>query len=122
MSDIIETIDEALSDWAVSPDAMRWTPDSAKVEPVPGIAPGLTGFRQRWIVGVPPPTVRITANVRAFQDAMARVAESLAAIDWDALRRLTKMLQPPRPPHQPAALCIDGHEYRRRQRARKGRR
>ena len=108
MSDILETIDNALDDWTVSGDAMRWTGD-------PPPAPKF-----------PPPRMaqfNISIDLRAFREAMAKIAEAMGPmvravakfqrdLDRMAAREAARR-------HQPVALCIDGHEYHRRRKDRR---
>lgn len=104
--DIIDTIDEALSDWTVSADAMRWTPDSAAVTPDPS-----------------PVQVLLDLDFRPFVEAMQRAAKQVAKIMTPLVRSIDRRMErQAAKQHRPIALRIDGHEYRRRQRARKGRR
>lgn len=104
---VLATIDEALEDWTVSGDAMRWTPDSAAVEPT----------------GPPVVTVDPQVIIQPFVDAMSRAAKQMARALIPIQRTLARHREREAARrHQPIALRIDGHEYRRRQRARKGRR
>lgn len=101
---IIETIDEALNDWSVSGDAMRWTPDSSEI--------------RHKLMG--PRMPRFTFDVRPFMEAMEKMAQALAAIELTCLH-LGRLLEPPRDRHHPRPLCIDGAAYHQRQRNRRKR-
>lgn len=51
--DIIEAIDGALEDWAVSEDAMRWTPDPPEVEPSTSVS--VSSIPLLWVPSVADP-------------------------------------------------------------------
>ncbi len=75
-SDIIEAIDNAVDDWDVSPDAVRWTPEKAP-EVTPRSERYLTGHRRdralvALLVGAGRlPTARNVADLGAAYDALA---------------------------------------------------
>jgi hypothetical protein len=115
MTDIIDRIDDVLTDWHGSADAMHWTAD-----PHLGINPPL--FEQR-----------IQEIVRSWAPALSRLAEAVrlawgqVAIGLAALGRHLQAVAPRRKGYQhqpmpqfarPRALPIDGRAYHHRRRAR----
>lgn len=117
---VLDTIDGALRDWETSPDAMRWNPvlsgDRASTEQ--GLIIDISGIVQAMEIA--------SAAVAAFA---ATMAEALKPFAWlgRTLAHDRHMAQHPREHirchvcHQqanPLRLCIDGHAYARRRKAR----
>lgn len=123
--DIIETIDNALDDWTVSPDAVRWTPEKVP-EPSFGqpLRRGYAGVlvedeTHLWrtaALELHRETLRSAAA--ACSAAMATLTEQLLVAP-EALARLGEALKA----YQPAATYrVDRGEYHRRRKARARRR
>lgn len=122
--DILDAIDGALLDWETSQDAMRWTP--AEKRPVRA---------DDAMAALARTAIDMSGIVRGFQqmgEAMGRALYEMFA----PLRKLSATLatiahmQEPgshghcrtcHPEQAPRPLAVNGHEYRRRQRARQRR-
>ena len=122
--DILEAIDGALADYAVSYDAMRWCPDGKEPPCVSGDGYTRSGTGpQEW------PAVEFILNVDVSQ--CARVIEQMAAAFAElgiavigALKGFAALTaQPDLTPGNgsPGPLCINGQEYARRRQARRRR-
>lgn len=108
--DILEAIDNAIDDWSVSHDAMRWTPETPE-EPVRhewAILPEPVHTEVPWppdlIVGIGVQMAEFGAGIRAAMAALDAMGE--------ALGKALNAAAGPKP------LPIDGHEYARRRRRR----
>lgn len=107
MSHIIEAIDNALTDWETSPDAMRWT-----TEPAPQFRPPR--------LNLAPFIVAMEVQARAFAETMAKVTEVMNTKIGPMVARFDRMAERQAArSHQPIALRIDGHEYHRRSKGRR---
>ena len=125
--DILDMIDGTLRDYAVSGDAMRWTP-----EPEPDPEGRDAG---------PAVLTQVTVDVSGFVDGLRQVCEAiarfgaacakgmrlpdlLAALCTGRHERSRDRARCPKcnPAGNPRPLAVNGHEYRRRQLNRRRRR
>ena len=138
--DVLDAIDGALRDYDTSHDAMRWVPDRVICD---GGQPLRIGWHQPGSITVLTPTViavddataaAFTALAQRFQ-ALGRATvdmwEPAAKAIADLAHAIDRGINPGlhnrwcarcRPLANPRPLCIDGAEYRRRQRNRRKRR
>lgn len=125
--DILDAIDGALRDHAVSGDAMRWCPDPEAREEDDG--PGDDGGA----------SVLLTVDVSGFVEAIQRMSEAIASLAAPFAKMTGQFLQlapcvlghdRPRDRHRcrkcnphgnPGPLAVSGSEYNRRRKARQTR-
>jgi hypothetical protein len=118
--DILDVIDGALRDHAVSADAMRWSPDPETL-------------------GEDDTSLLLRIDVSGFVEAMQRMSEAIAALaaPFAKMRERFLYLAPcvlghdrPRDRHRcpkcnprgnPGPLAVNGHEHNRRRKARQRR-
>jgi hypothetical protein len=111
MPDVLDLIDRAIHDWHTSPDAMRWTPDSApRPQPPTMFNPEQAEAFARGLSAL---YSHLRAAFNSACRALAPVARALAALSNHPGSRSAR-----RHHRRPVRLCIDGHAYRRRTRGR----
>lgn len=145
MTDILDQIDDVLTDWHGSKDSMHWTPDAEITLGFDGSRPDdsdalvvttFDGTHTRLILRDPEAMAQaIRSAAEQFAADFARVAAAVRAA-WDqvgpALARVAGYLRGLEPraryqhqpmPHlaRPRPLPIDGHSYRRRTTSRRNR-
>lgn len=112
-SEVLDQIDGALEDWAVGPDAMRCN------------APADAGLSSTRRV-IPRPHVEFlaTVNIAPFVGAMQQMAATLArmTVPLKKIAQAMADVEKGYDENHPRPLCIDGHAYARRRKARKRRR
>lgn len=145
--DILDSIDGALFDFEVSKDAMRWSPPEE--QPPRIVGPGGQAYvinsgelRRIGTAG----RIEIQIDTRSFNEQMAEVGRQLNRFGQQMGDALNTMFEPLRkfsatlakrahmrepgshghcrtchPEQAPRPLAVNGHEYRRRQRARQRR-
>lgn len=125
-SHVVDAIDNALSDWNTSPDAMRWTTEEQLV-PYPRQA------RLHVDFGAFAEACRQAAAAyqRACELVAAQLADMVRVLTHDRNHRLLHALRDYRgftrcdrcnPHANPPPLCIDGHAYHQRRKNRRRRR
>lgn len=113
---ILAQIDDAIDDWTVSPDAVRFNAPPDALPVAPPRFPGLTVDP----VALARFSVRVEAAFEGFRKAMEQVAQAVNKIaENPEMRRLLGL--PVYDEHHPRPLCIDGAAYARRRKARKRR-
>lgn len=119
MTDILTTIDNALRDYNVSADAMRWTPDGGGEGDVDteAAAAELTAMTPELVIPVRTNATYEINGRMMFKPAwvMQPVPAGIATEFWAAVAELNR--RPRR--NQPRPLPIDGHAYRARRRNRR---
>lgn len=102
---VIDAIDNALDDWQVSGDAMRWTPDPPPASPtLPSAATVFLTVDLRPFVAAIEGIAKAAARLGPVLNRYAQINREIAREgERDGLRR-----------HQPIPLAINGAEYRRR--------
>lgn len=136
-SHIVHAIDNALTDWALSDDAMRWTPDPTdhaagrQTSPYVPIAVRIgTHFDflpQRYALGMVQDAMAAAADYEAAMSRF-RVVMSVDTTQFrSAMQRLVDETHLWRLPsrwdkHHPRPLTIDGHAYHQRRKNRTRRR
>lgn len=123
--DIIDAIDHAITDYETSGDAMRWTPEPP-VDP-----PEREGQHVSWIEYDETqlwPVAPTDDELAAAFDPLGNTRDIIVVLQphfgrfvevmWDIHHALERLWQEIRR-NGPAPLPIDGHEYRRRTRARR---
>lgn len=121
-ADILAAIDGSLRDYETSRDAMRWNP-------------GLSEAREPAAVPAPDPLIippgggtfpvgaDIFADVSGITEVFRRIAAMLEQFGHDHRTRRDRIrCRECHPQGNPGPLAVNGHEYRRRQRARARRR
>lgn len=114
-NEVLDQIDGAIEDWAVSSDAMRMG-----APPRTGLAslrpPRINSEAMRTM------SVNISVAMEQFQREMAKVAKAVAVMveNNPGIRRLLGL--PIHDRHHPRPLCIDGAAYQRKRNARRKRR
>jgi hypothetical protein len=135
-SEILDQIGAAVDDWEVSQDAMRQAPDleppvldlqAPTLASLEGIARIIArGGRVEYRHEPEPIRFNFCVNVQPFTDAMRQMAVALVRVDWPQLRAALTGPGAARPVDlefsRPRPLCIDGHAYHHRTRARRRRR
>jgi hypothetical protein len=129
VTDILDTIDGALDDWT-SPDATRWAPAppaKAPLAPPPGFLEITPAQADAFAAQLRQGFDQMRTYFQAVARSLSKTAEELTRFFHDANPRAWHQRVGIRRRHcrrcVPASartlpLCIDGHEYRRRQRAR----
>ncbi len=115
---ILDAIDGALHDYAVSTDAMRWAPEESRTASAPSLDDIGAIFR------------RLTEDWQRMAEAMRPVVEAHAKACAKFTHSIDRGLWPDRhrrcvtcqPWRKPKPLAVNGHEYQRRLRARRRRR
>jgi len=127
MPDILDSIDGALSDWHTSDDAMRWLPEHKREPRAEG------GER----ASMPPAAVTVSMDTEEFARALNEFAEAMTRVFRPVIEDTVKAFHglgaaffPSQhrrcltchPSQRPKPLAVNGHEYHRRQMARRRRR
>jgi hypothetical protein len=125
---ILDSIDGALRDFETSKDAMRWLPEDKR--PDGPASDGIPG-------GAAPVAVAVTVDAEEFARALNDFAEIMARVLRPAVEDTARLFHaisaaffPDQhlrchtchPARRPKPLAVDGHEYRRRMKARQRRR
>lgn len=114
MTDILDTIDNAITDYNVSGDAMRWTPEANAAEESARVV-RLDNSNSRFVPHLPLRlffSVAIQAKVDAFSKALIEAMRAVIQLIEIAQAR-------PRRGSGPPPLPVDGNAYRRRVRNRR---
>jgi hypothetical protein len=104
-TEVLDQIGNAVNDWEVGPDAMRFNASAEEAGPPTPVHPR-----------TPEPPARNTIDLAELRRAMEALHRTLTATKVP-----TTVSVAAEPVPQAAPLCIDGHAYRRRSRGRRGR-
>lgn len=124
MSNILDTIDNALTDWETSNDAMRWTTDADAIHKARSPSLDLSGF-----------LASLSASVRQFNETMRQIAAAMnrnfsavlectranASQDAKQRRRHRGRCRRCNPTANPTPAPINLHDYQIRRRNRRKR-
>jgi hypothetical protein len=104
-TEVLDQIGNAVNDWEVGPDAMRFNAPAEEVGRPTPVHPR-----------PPEPPARDTIDLAELRRAMEALHRTLTATKVPTAAPVAV-----EPAPQAAPLCIDGHAYRRRARRRRGR-
>jgi hypothetical protein len=124
--DILDAIDGALFDYATSKDAMRWQPPEEQPEPLlptPMIPVNIDIDLSGFMRGFEQLGEVMESLVRGFAEALKPVGKFVQRISHDIDAREHPRWHKRRcrtcnPRGNPRPLAVNGHEYRRRRKAR----
>jgi hypothetical protein len=104
-TEVLDQIGNAVNDWEVGPDAMRFNAPAEEVTHPTPVHPR-----------APEPPARNSIDLAELRRAMEALHRTLTATKVPSAAAVAVEEAP-----QAAPLCIDGHAYRRRSRRRRGR-
>lgn len=138
MTDVLDVIDGVLRDYETSSDAMRWVPGCVICDGGKPLQIGRTPAAVLHDLGLVFAGERAANSMAGLGEQFRALGQTLTAAWLPAIKAAGEMahsfdlaLRPAwhlrecarcRPVTSPRPLCIDGHEYRRRQRSRRRRR